>query len=84
MTWCTYVCIRLLLSDAMRCQVRLATDTSNGKLVALKIIQKEWIYENDVGALVQREIDIVRGKSINTGGNRVLLYICVRKLSLIP
>lgn len=63
----------------MRCQVRLATDTSNGKLVALKIIQKEWIYENDVGALMQREIDIVRGKSINTGGNRMyhgLAYSC--------
>lgn len=47
-------------------QVRLATDTSNGKLVALKIMQKEWIYENDVGALVQREIDIVRGTYADT------------------
>lgn len=42
-------------------QVRLATDTDTNELVALKIMQKEWIWKNDMSSLVRREIGIMRG-----------------------
>ncbi|CAN0105640.1 unnamed protein product, partial [Laminaria digitata] len=41
-------------------QVRLATDTDGDRLVALKILQKEWIWKNDMSVLVRREIEIMR------------------------
>ncbi len=50
----------VLLTRGFR-QVRLATDTGSDKLVALKIMQKEWIWKNDMSTLVRREIDIMRG-----------------------
>lgn len=41
--------------------MRLARDTVNDKLVALKIMQKEWIWKNDMSSLVRREINIMKG-----------------------
>ncbi|CAB1113343.1 unnamed protein product [Ectocarpus sp. CCAP 1310/34] len=40
--------------------VRLATDTANDELVALKIMLKEWIWKNDMSSLVRREIAIMK------------------------
>lgn len=66
------------------CQVRLATDTGSDELVALKIMQKEWIWKNNMSNLVRREIDIMRGRmnftpctglrlSLDRNSNRFLL-----------
>ncbi|CAN0201256.1 unnamed protein product, partial [Ectocarpus sp. 12 AP-2014] len=41
-------------------EVRLATDTANDELVALKIMLKEWIWKNDMSSLVRREIGIMK------------------------
>lgn len=42
----------------------LATDTHTNKQVALKVLRKDWIWKNDMGTLVQREIDIFKSGSL--------------------
>ncbi|CAM9908326.1 unnamed protein product, partial [Scytosiphon promiscuus] len=41
-------------------ELRLAKDTVTEEEVALKIMQKEWIWKNDMSKLVRREIGIIR------------------------
>ncbi|CAM9150142.1 unnamed protein product [Discosporangium mesarthrocarpum] len=41
-------------------EVMLAEDTSTGRRVAMKILEKLWIYSNDVGTMVVREIEVMK------------------------
>ena len=57
----TVLCAFFLLIGGRKLQVRLATDMDGDRLVALKILKKEWIWKNDMSALVRREIEIMKG-----------------------
>ncbi|CAM9671450.1 unnamed protein product, partial [Discosporangium mesarthrocarpum] len=42
-------------------QVKLAKDTTTGEKVAIKVLEKLWIWKNEMGGMVRREIEVMEG-----------------------